>query len=105
MARFFGDLPCANIGGMVHITVSATKLFCGGEWEYRSFWTQNFGRRLKKTNIIYRKIDAVTCPECRALYADILVNETVVVITTPDEPKHLGCSGEVTIDELSNAEG
>ena len=69
MAKYFGDLPCANIEGTVHITVSATKLLCGRDWRYRPAWSQNFGRVLKNTNIIYREIDAVTCPECQVAYA------------------------------------
>ena len=68
MAKFYGDIPCANIGGTVHITVSATKLLCGREWQYRPHWPQTFGRIIKCTNIIYREIDAVTCAKCKEKY-------------------------------------
>lgn len=58
MARYFGDFPCAKIGGCVHITVSGSKCLCGREWNYDDSFAD------KKTNLIWRTIDAVTCPEC-----------------------------------------
>ena len=104
MAKFFGDLPCANIRGTVHITVSATKLLCGRDWRYRPAWPQNFGRVLKNTNIIYREIDAVTCPECRSLYAATLNGESVVIVEAPEDPVRCGCSGEMAVDNLARVE-
>lgn len=61
MSKYYGDIPCINLNGVVHITVSGTKCTCGREWAYGK------GRRCdgRFVNIIWRTADAVTCAECK----------------------------------------
>lgn len=59
MAKLYGDLPCVNIDGVVHLTTSAKNLACGGTWHY--------GVSIKGSkfqNIIWRDKQAITCKEC-----------------------------------------
>lgn len=58
MARYLGDIPCVKIGGYVHITVSGSECLCGCKWNYADPFVD------KKTNLIWRTIEAVTCPDC-----------------------------------------
>ena len=34
MAKNYGDLPCVNIDGTIHLTVSAKECACGAPWHY-----------------------------------------------------------------------
>ncbi len=34
MANYYGDIPCAKIDGVIHITTSGTKCLCGCKWRY-----------------------------------------------------------------------
>ena len=65
MAKYYGDIPCVNIDGLVHITINATSCLCGRGYVYgkpvRRDDSQSF-------NIIWREIDAVSCAECRRLF-------------------------------------
>lgn len=62
MSKHYGDFPCVNLNGKIHITVSGTQCLCGREWAYG-----RPSRSEKKcVNIIWRTINAVTCDECRA---------------------------------------
>ena len=66
MARNYGDIPCANIGGEIHITRSGTLCLCGIAWKCGF---HNTDRVQKSTNVIWRELDVVTCDKCRALYS------------------------------------
>lgn len=61
MSKYYGDMPCVNLNGIVHITVSGTKCACGRGWAYGK------GRRSdgKFANIVWRTDDAVTCTKCK----------------------------------------
>lgn len=65
MAKHYGDIPCANIEGIIHITKSATECLCGREWCYGYV---NKDRPQKKQNIIWRELEAVTCYQCKEIY-------------------------------------
>lgn len=68
MAKYYGDIPCANINNIVHITKSATQCFCEKEWSYSKPTNRN---TFSTTNIIWRDLDAVTCEECVRKYIKI----------------------------------
>ena len=65
MAKLYGDLPCVNLNGTIHITKSATKCLCGMGYKY-----SHPDREGNCVNIIWREIDAVTCDECRKIKED-----------------------------------
>jgi hypothetical protein len=65
MAKDYGDIPCVNLDGQIHITKSGTKCICGRGWKC-GFW--NPDRPELKYNIIWREFDAVTCEKCKELY-------------------------------------
>lgn len=44
MAKYYGDIPCVKLNGIVHITKCA-----------------------KTENIIWRSLNAVTCEKCKEL--------------------------------------
>lgn len=62
MAKHFGDLPCAKINGVIHITVSGSDCLCGQGWNYADPFAD------KSTNLIWRTIEGVTCPVCKELW-------------------------------------
>lgn len=64
MAKYVGDIPCVNLGGIIHITTSATKCLCGKEWHYGSL---NYNGK-KFSNIIWRSLNAVSCKDCKDQY-------------------------------------
>ena len=98
MSKHYGDLPCVNLNGTIHITISGTKLVCGKEWAY--------GRpsRSEKRciNIIWRKPEAVTCVKCKELYMQSLISGKDVVIVSPlDSADRCGYTGTISIiDEI-----
>ena len=59
MAKNYGDLPCVNINGTIHLTVSAKECACGASWHYGVS-----DRKGKFQNIIWRDAKAITCQEC-----------------------------------------
>jgi len=62
MARFYGDIPCVNLNGVIHITVSGTKCLCGQSYKY-----SKPDREGDNVNIIWREIEVVTCEKCRKI--------------------------------------
>ena len=67
MAKYYGDIPCVKLGKEIHITVSGIKCLCGCSWQY----AKPDGHSMKQNvdnNIIWRDIEAVTCPSCRKKY-------------------------------------
>jgi len=93
MAKFYEDLPCVNTGGLVHISVSGNKFLCGRDCNYDQPFSD------KRTNLIWRTIDVVSCPECRSLFSATLANENLLIIHVPEENVHCGFSGKIFIDE------
>ena len=67
MAKYYGDIPCAKIKNLIHITNSATQCLCGQKWSYS---IPNDRETLLTTNIIWRELDAVTCEKCKQLYLE-----------------------------------
>lgn len=49
MAKFYGDLPCVKLGGVIHLTVSGSRCAFGHHWYYHVL-----NRNLKFHNIIWR---------------------------------------------------
>lgn len=94
MAKFYGDLPCAKLGRKVHITVNSQKCLCGQEWVYDQPYAD------KRTNIIWREIEAVTCPKCRASFEAKHVDEEVLSLSAPEEKEHCGDKGKPLFDEV-----
>ena len=35
MAKYYGDIPCVKLYGIVHITKCATECLCGQKWSYK----------------------------------------------------------------------
>ena len=64
MAKYYGDLPCAKLDGIIHITKNGTKCLCGAKWEYRYV---NKDRPQEKHNIIWRTLDVVSCSKCKEI--------------------------------------
>lgn len=96
MSKHYGDLPCVNLNGTIHITVSGTKCLCGGTYTY--------GRptraEKKCVNIIWRKPEAVTCVTCKGLYmASLISNKDLVVVSSSDTTEGIGYKGTPSIDE------
>jgi len=62
MAKYYGDIPCVDIGGKVHTTNSDTKWLCGARWKcgYR-----NEDRSNTQQYIIWREFETVTCENVR----------------------------------------
>lgn len=76
MSKHCGDIPCANLNGIIHITISGTKCACGREWAYG-----RPSRSEKKcVNIIWREKEAVTCPDCLAAYEKTLAENEVAIV-------------------------
>lgn len=73
MSKHYGDIPCVNLNGVIHITAGASKCACTKEWIYGH---KSRGGKFK--NIIWRNKEAVTCPDCLAWLAE---NETRIVFT------------------------
>jgi len=96
MSKHYGDLPCVNLNGTIHITVSGTKCLCGGAYTYgRPSRTEK-----KCVNIIWRKPEAVSCTKCKELYtASLISNKDLVIISPSDSDEGYGYKGTVTIDE------
>lgn len=65
MAKYYGDIPCVKLDGIIHITKSGTECLCGTKWLY-SYSDEN--RPEKKHNIIWRELDVVTCNKCKEMY-------------------------------------
>ena len=64
MSKYYGDIPCVKLNGIVHITKCATECLCGQKWSYsRSSNREDF----KTENIIWRSLNAVTCEKCKEL--------------------------------------
>lgn len=34
MSKYYGDIPCVKLNGIVHITKCATECLCGQKWSY-----------------------------------------------------------------------
>lgn len=67
MAKMYGDIPCVNISGVIHITVNSKECLCGHAWSYEApFLYAREGT--KRTNIIWRRLEAVTCRRCKELF-------------------------------------
>lgn len=67
MAKMYGDIPCVNMYGDIHITVSAKKCLCGQAWSYETpFLYAREG--VKRSNIIWRRLETVTCRTCKELF-------------------------------------
>lgn len=67
MSKYYGNLPCVKLNGVIHITVSGTQCLCGGTYTYG-----RPSRSEKKcVNIIWRTFDVVTCDMCRTLQSEI----------------------------------
>ena len=62
MAQNYGELPCVNLGGIIHITTRATKCLCGAVWHYGSL--NHNGKKF--SNIIWRSLGAVNCEACKS---------------------------------------
>lgn len=61
MAKSYGDIPCVKLGSVIHITLSGNWCACGRKYAYgRPSRSEH-----KCVNIIWREIDAVTCPICK----------------------------------------
>ncbi|MBO5373689.1 MAG: hypothetical protein J6A75_13370 [Lachnospiraceae bacterium] len=67
MAKYYGDIPCTKLDGIIHITTSATECMCGKKWRYAH---NNKDRYEEKHNIIWRVLDAVTCDRCKKIYTE-----------------------------------
>jgi hypothetical protein len=65
MAKYYGDIPCTKLNGIIHIIKSGTECLCGGKWQYGYI---NKDRPQEKPNIIWRELDAVTCNKCKAIF-------------------------------------
>jgi hypothetical protein len=65
MAKYYGDIPCTKLNGIIHITKSGTECLCGVKWQYGYI---NKDRPQEKPNIIWRELDAVTCNKCKAIF-------------------------------------
>ena len=65
MAKFYGDIPCAKLDKIVHITKSGTECLCGCKWQYGYV---NKDRPQEKHNIIQIELDVVTCDRCREIF-------------------------------------
>ena len=64
MAKYYGDIPCVKLNGIVHITRCATECLCGEKWSYsRPSNREDF----QTENIIWRNLNAVTCEKCKEL--------------------------------------
>lgn len=59
----YGDMPCVNLSGIIHITKSATECLCGDTWKYGVI-----NRAGKSKNIIWRDLDRVNCEKCKEIY-------------------------------------
>ena len=66
MAKLYGDIPCVNLCGDIHITVNSKECLCGNSWSYEAPFLDKPG--VKRTNIIWRSIEAVSCSKCKCLY-------------------------------------
>jgi hypothetical protein len=66
MAKYYGDIPCAKLNGVFHITKSGTECLCGAKWQY-AYTDEN--RPQERRNIVWRELDVVTCDKCREIYA------------------------------------
>lgn len=96
MSKHYGDIPCVNLNGTIHITVSGTKCLCGAEYAYgRPNRTEK-----KCVNIIWRTLEAVSCTKCKELYiASIISNKDIVIVSPSDTAEGFGYTGTVSIDE------
>lgn len=65
MAKHYGDIPCAKLDGIIHITKSGTECLCGAKWQYGYV---NKDRPQEKHNIIWRELDTVTCNKCKEVF-------------------------------------
>lgn len=65
MPRNNGDLPLMKEknGNRLHITISGAECLCGYKWRYGTI-----DRAGKAQNILFRKIEDVTCKKCKELY-------------------------------------
>ena len=34
MAKYYGDIPCVKLDGVIHITKNGTECLCGAKWQY-----------------------------------------------------------------------
>ena len=59
----YGDIPCVNLSGIIHITKSSTECLCGDSWKYGVV-----SRAGKSKNIIWRNLDRVSCERCKEIY-------------------------------------
>lgn len=64
MSKYYGDIPCVKLNGIVHITKCATECLCGQKWSYsRPSNREDF----QTENIIWRDLNVVTCKKCKEL--------------------------------------
>lgn len=68
MAKYYGDIPCARLDGIIHITKSGTECLCGAKWRYSYV---NKDRPQKRNNIIWRELDVVTCGKCKEIFEQV----------------------------------
>lgn len=68
MAKYYGDIPCTKLGGIIHITQSGTEYLCGAKWQYSNI---NKDRPQKKHNIIWREVNVVNCPKCKEIFEQL----------------------------------
>lgn len=67
MAKYYGDIPCVKIDGIIHITTSGTECLCGCKWRYGYV---NKDRPEGRHNIIWRELDIVSCNKCREMFEE-----------------------------------
>lgn len=65
MAKYYGDIPCVNICGTIHVTQSGTQCLCGADWKCGFI---NKDRPNTRQNIIWREFKAITCDKCKDIY-------------------------------------
>jgi hypothetical protein len=62
MAKYYGDIPAVNLGGVIHITISGTECLCGVKWNYGTV-----DRSGNSNNIIWRELESISCKECKSI--------------------------------------
>lgn len=65
MAKYYGDIPCTKLNGVIHITKSGTECLCDKKWTYGR---PSNRESLHSNNIIWRELDAVTCSACKEIF-------------------------------------
>ena len=71
MATYYGDIPCVKLGKTIHITKSAKECLCGQPWSYAVPYYDK--PNMRRTNLIWREIEAVSCKQCKEQYNKNLI--------------------------------